>query len=249
MARMQQAHGEFRNNATKLPVPLPSLFLLDHMEDPTLRQHYRVMVDLDQTIFPLLKAMAERPGGEMLRHKQMKTYGDLPGLIEGGMPRMLRMFDEVMSLDAMLHHPPIPGAGASLRALRAHGCELYVKTDRPESFTEATRRYLEFYAVPFDSLVCAPGLDKLAECLEDDIGIVVDDHPDFAVRALQAGLDAFSLHYQYLDEAVVTHGLRTAASWPHLAQLVMDAIECRISAQLSSTRAARGAERAAVSAA
>lgn len=143
-----------------------------------MRQNYRVMVDLDQTILPFLEAMAERPGGERLRHEQMEAYGDLFGLIEGGLHRMHRMFDEVMDLDVMLRHPPIPGAALSLRALRAHGCELYVKADRPERFTESTRRYLELYAaVPFDSLVCAPGLDKLVECQDAGIGIAVPDHP------------------------------------------------------------------------
>jgi len=68
---------------------------------------------------------------------------------------------------------------------------------------------------------------------------------DFVVRALQAGMDAFSLHYPFLDEAVSLHGLRTAESWPLLAQMVMSAIERRISAQMSSTRVADGAERAA----
>jgi hypothetical protein len=192
------------------------------------------MVDMDSILFPILEAMASRPGGEGIRVEDIHTWETLPKLIAGGVPRMLQMFDEVMPFAAMAGFPPPPGAIAGMQALRAHGCELHVKTDRPERFAGDVARYLDHFSVPYDTLLCAPGIDKLALCQEEGIEVLVDDHPALLERAHDAGLDCLSLHYPYLDELVGRQGLKTAHSWLDLAEHVAGAVEGRVERDLAA---------------
>jgi len=208
--------------------------LLDKAGDPAFKEDYQIMVDMDSILFPILAAMASRPGGTRVKAEDIPTWTSLAGLVDGGVPRMLEIFDEVMEWDVMREFPPMPGAAESLATLRAHGCGLHVKTDRKEQFAASAERYLTHFGLPYDTFLCAPGIDKLAICQAEGIGTIVDDHPDLLDRAARAGLDALSLHYPYNVEVAQLHELKTAHSWPDLAMHAAGAVEKRIKQRLRS---------------
>lgn len=205
--------------------------LLEHAGDPALRPCYRVMIDFDSTVFPILDALRRCPGGERVSYEAIQDYAELPALIEGGAERMGAMFAEIMPFAAMREHEPIAGVGPALRTLVALGCELHVKTDRPVEVSRDVARYLRLHRLPFASLDCESGLDKLALCQSEGIGIVVDDHPGFLLRAREAGLDALSLRYRYHDGIAHERGIDLAPSWPVLARRVAAAVERRVLAR------------------
>jgi hypothetical protein len=189
------------------------------------------MIDFDSTVFPILDAIGRRPGGERVSYEAMRDYGELPTLIEGGAERMGEMFAEIMPFLAMREHEPIAGVGHALRTLATLGCELHIKTDRPADVAQDVARYLRLHRLPFSSLDCESGLDKLGLCQQEGIAIVVDDHPGFLLRASQAGLDALSLRYRYHDGIAREPGIDLAPSWPALARRVAAAVERRVLAR------------------
>jgi len=211
--------------------------LLDTAGDPAFDEDRQIMVDMDSILFPILDAMASRSGGGRIKAEDIPTWLSLSGLVDGGVPRMLEIFDEVMEWEVMREFPPMPGAAESLAALRAHGCGLHVKTDRKEQFAASAERYLNHFGLPYDTFLCAPGIDKLAICQEEGIATIIDDHPDLLERAASAGLEALSLHYPYNVEVAARHQLKTAHSWPDLALHTAGAVEKRIKRRLKSLAA------------
>ena len=225
----QRAAGAQRRSELVFCSPL----LLEHKDDPRLRAHYRVMMDLDSTWYPLLEAMATRPGGQRVRYQDCPTWESLADLVDGGVPRMLEMFDEVMSFEVMRNHPPLAGAREAAHTMKAHGMELHVMTQRHPRFADDTRRYLDHFGMPYDSLVCDMEHDKLALCRQRGIAVVVDDHPDLLASAHDQGLDALSLHYPYNAAVIGERRLAHAHSWTDLATHVAAAVARRVRAAVN----------------
>lgn len=212
-------------------------FLLAHKDDPELRDAFKVMVDVDSTWYPLLDVMATREGGARVDIRKIETWSSLSSFVDGGSKRMLEIFGECMDFAVMREHPPFPGAVEAAQLLKAHGAELHVTTHRKAEFADDTARWMEMYGLPYDSLRCDLGFDKLAWCRENGISILVDDHPELLAEAAEAGFEALSLHWPYNASVLALHNLHCASNWNQLGGLVLAAIESRLRRQLAARAA------------
>jgi cbb3-type cytochrome oxidase subunit 3 len=193
---------------------------------------FNVMLDVDSTILPLLEMMATREGGSRIAYADCPEYEMLHTLVDGGVPRMLTMFDECCEYEVMRDFAPFTGAVAMTQALAALGVRFHVKTERSARFAEGTRRYLDEYAIPYVSFRCQRPLDKVGECAAEAIAIAIDDHTQFIAAASAAGLTVMTLGYPYNAAICRQTGAKHARDWLDLAQHVIVAVEEKIVAAI-----------------
>ena len=141
----------------------------------------RIAVDFDSTLWPMLPAMG-------FRYEDCPTWEHLPELC-GGVPAMLARFEEIMSYEHMRLTPFFPGASDALRSLTARGAQLHLLTLRPEKFKGDVIRMLDDHQIDVVDVRCSLDLDKTEHCLEEGIGVLIDDSPDTIAQAAAAGLD------------------------------------------------------------
>ena len=208
--------------------------LCAHAGDPRYFDCYNVMLDFDSTVLPLLHVMATCPGGERLRYEDVPSWDGLPELVDGGLPRMLEMFDEAFAYEKMGKHAPFDGAADTLRSLSACGVRFHVKTERPARFGDDVRRYLSDHHIHYASLRCDQPLDKVAECLAEDIHIAVDDHPRFIATASTAGIAVRTLGYGYNFEACAEQGIEASRDWSELYGELLAAVAARLLVELAT---------------
>jgi hypothetical protein len=146
------------------------------------------MLDFDSTILPLLEIMATLEGGARVSYDDCHTYEGLPALVDGGLPRLLELFDECCEYQNMRKHPPFAGAAAATQALANLGVRFHVKTERYARFADGTRRYLDEHAIPYVSFRCERPLDKIGECRRECIALAIDDHTQFLADAHAQGI-------------------------------------------------------------
>jgi hypothetical protein len=212
---------------------LDSTLMREHAPDPRIQTAFNVMLDFDSTILPLLEVMATREGGAGVSYDVCHTYESLPALVEGGMPRLLEIFDECSRYEIMREHPPFAGAVEAVNVLAGLGVRFHLKTERPADSAEDTRRYLDEYSIPYVSFRCQRPLDKVAECLRENIAIAIDDHTQFIADASSAAITVMTLGYPYNARICHERGCIHARNWEELAPHVVTAVESEIKRELA----------------
>jgi phosphoglycolate phosphatase-like HAD superfamily hydrolase len=207
-------------------------FLVRHTGDHALTSCYNVMLDVDSIIYPLLVAMNSRPGGARVNYDDCMTFFGLADLVDGGKDRMFEMFEECFDYQVMRNHSPFDGASQMTQMLANAGVRFHIKTARPVCYAQGTSRYLQEHGIAHVSFACQEPFDKVSQCLAEDIGIAVDDHPHFMQQATQAGITALSLRWHYNSEAMSEHGLPSATCWQQLGGHIASAVASRIRAAL-----------------
>jgi hypothetical protein len=208
------------------PYPiLTSKLMKAHRYDPSLAHCYDVMLDVDNIVLPILEVMASRAGGQRISYADCPTWDSLADLVDGGLEAMFTLFHECFDYEVMKEFSPFTGASAATNALADLGVRFHVKTARPVGFADGTRRYLDDHAIPYVSFRCASDVDKVAECLAEDIAIAVDDYPHFITTASAAGITVMTLAHPFTDDACQQTGSESAESWLELAEHVIAAVE------------------------
>ena len=196
----------------------------------------QIMLDLDSTVFPLIETIGHHVGRPGFSPHDCETWDSLVEHL-GGVPQLIQVLDEVLVYEKMMSGGVYEGAVEAVHALRDHGVRVHVVTDRPAHVFDDTRRYLLDHDLPFDELVVVPKVDKLAYCTEQQIGVVVDDHPELIRRAHRAGLDVCALRYPYNTPSLDACGLTGARDWREMGGQVFDAVERRVMAPLAQAAA------------
>jgi len=178
-----------------------------HRDDAASATVRQVLCDMDSTLYPLLTAMANHPGGEKVCIEDCHSWEMLEEL-SGGKQQMLELFASAMSLKGMRATGLLPGAAAATRCLQRHQIGVHLLTDRPSERAAETEKFLKEQGVVFSEFRCSSGIDKLEYCRQNDISVIVDDHPALIREASAQGLKALSLAWPYNTEA-----LQGAAGW------------------------------------
>lgn len=217
---------------TRAPRLQRGQLLLAHRDDPRVADDRQVLLDFDSTVFPLLHAIGSENGHEHVTYETMNTYEQLVDDC-GGVKPMLEMFDRVMPFSNMRRYPPFDGVRQFAEELAAANVRVHVVTDRKDHLLGDVARYLNFYGIPYASLTCELGIDKIAWCRDHHVGVLIDDHPQVLQRAASAGMAPVSLRYPYNGAALDEHELPHAEDWQELPGHVIDAIEDQIAATLA----------------
>ena len=214
-----------RRRRTLLIARRPLLFAL--RDDPRFALQRRVALDVDSILYPLLDAMAVLPGGEKVSMRDCKTWEMLVDQC-GGVPEMLKLFNQAMQYEHMRRFSPYPGVAEGLKAWREHGITIDIMTSREPSLAEGTARWLADFEIEYESFTCDLETDKVEHCRQLGIETIVDDHPQTLANAHAAGLEALSLAWPFNGEVARARGLRRAGNWNDLAGDALDAVQSRV---------------------
>lgn len=173
-----------------------------------------VVVDIDQTLFPLLRAMKRVPGGEGVQE-------DCP--VWHGLEAMCtRPLDEVIfsaiqpgvACEVGLY----PGAKETIDLLETEGFSVTLATHRDSSCEDVTREFLEFSGLGHLPLFVGAGVPKTK--LLSLNGILVDDAPHLLQQAYNENQRAVSLLHAYNQETIKNLRLPHASDWNELQEVI-----------------------------
>lgn len=215
------------------PWPIRPL-LWQHRSDPATQHLRQLMLDVDSTIFPLLRIISMLPGGERVEEGKLRTWGELADRL-GGVKPLLAMFDQAMRFENARRVGIYRAARGALAAARRHGVLIHVVTHRPPGAVEDTARFLDHFGVPHDSLLVDLHLDKAPWCVDHRVPLLVDDHPDTIEDAHRLGIIPTALAFHYNDAAATRAGARVADDWVGLGNHILDELEGVMARHLDGT--------------
>lgn len=179
----------------------------------------RVMIDVDGILFPFTRAFSSHLGGEPFEEDDCPAWRSYPRPVAE--PERLAAMAYAHSREAILRFGLYPGALTGVRRLQGHGLEVHVVTRRSHASAAPTAVALAALGLTFDGYAAAPDLDKTAWCLENEVGIVLDDKPSTMREAAGAGLAVRSLRWSYNRELEGVPGIGLASDWAELAEQVI----------------------------
>lgn len=178
----------------------------------------RLLVDIDQTLYPLLLAMSTVPGGERIREEECQTWHSLQMMCD-------RPASEVI-LDAI--QPEIatqiglyPGASQALRDLAESNIDICLATHRDREYRDITERFLSEVGIGDFPLYIDEDLEK--ESLISD-GLLIDDAPHILRDAHAAGLQVTTLPHLYNQEIAERLAIRRGKDWEELGTIAREVL-------------------------
>lgn len=156
----------------------------------------KLAVDIDNTLYPILLALAEIEGGSRVSYDLCYTYEAVAELVDDP-SRIKNMFKEAMLPERSIQIGCFQGAGEVLSELSKAGVEIHVMTKRSEDLRPVTEAWLDALQIPYDHLHLQDPFDKTELCLRLGIQHLIDDEPDTIKAAYQAGIQVYSLAYPY----------------------------------------------------
>lgn len=178
----------------------------------------RIVVDVDGTLYdtkPVFSRQFALRHGITLETEAITEWDFWKGRIS--LPEFLALIGEGLHSEAeILGAPPFPGAAEALSAWRRAGVQIFVASDRAETAGAHTQRWLKRRGLPYDELVCAPALDKVAYALSIGAGLIIDDKPATIRYALVAGLAVATIIHPYNLAEAALPGVTAATAWPGL---------------------------------
>lgn len=113
-------------------------------------------------------------------------------------PEELLAFSKKATINATQQAKFIKGAKKYLTKLRNNGCRLFINTSRGQQnniFNDLDVFYdkLEKFDFKFDKIICG-GTDKVKECLDNKIEIMIDDRISICEKLAQNGIKCIYLN-------------------------------------------------------
>jgi hypothetical protein len=179
----------------------------------------KVLLDFDSTVFPLLDAM-RGAGGTRISYADMPTYESLPERA-GGLQAMLDLFQQVMPFSAMQAYAPFPGCVGWLQRLSEAGAEFLLVTDRPDHLAADVQQYLDHFGIAVTAVHCQSGIDKRTLVREQEIGLVIDDHPTLIGQLAEDGVQTAALQFPYNAQAITNAQSLTGPDWDALGPVLL----------------------------
>ena len=173
-----------------------------------------VVIDIDQTLFPLLRSMQEVPGGEAVR----ESCSDWHGLAD----MCSRPLHEVISLAIQPEQASriglYPYAKETVLLLQEEGFSVSLATHRHEKHRPATELFLE--EMGLHHLPLWVGEDVSKTDLLSERGILVDDAPHLLRQAHQDSRQATSLLHAYNKQTLQDLRFPHASHWQELQKII-----------------------------
>lgn len=170
-----------------------------------------VVVDLDQTLFPLLESMQALPGGERVR-TDCPHWDSLSDLCDRPLSEMIEAaIDTEHALDFGLYS----GARETLQLWKDAGTEVVIATHRHSRYKTVTENFLKATGLLFP-LFIGEEIDKTALLREG--GILIDDAPHVLKQAYRGGFRSATLLHSYNREIVDLYEIPAEPDWYELAR-------------------------------
>lgn len=126
---------------------------------------------------------------------------------------------ERLGHDIHWHSSPLPMAVEALQQLYSEHRLSFI-TARPTLFRDVTIAWLQRYGISYHQIAFTE--NKLQQCMENDVDVLIDDGPHYAVQLADAGIPVILIDQPY-NRSVAHNLVLRAASWPevqeHLARI------------------------------
>ena len=172
----------------------------------------RIALDIDSTLhhyWDLLQRVARERYGVELPYEQQRDWG-ITALERDA---LVHCVEETHSDDNIEAGVPYPGAVETVTAWHEAGHWIHVTSHRRSSASPATARWLEAIGLPYHDLHCS--FDKVARCVELEIGVLVDDSPVNIVRARERDIVAATIAHPW-NEDLAEDGVIVGEDWYEL---------------------------------
>jgi phosphoglycolate phosphatase-like HAD superfamily hydrolase len=173
----------------------------------------RIALDIDSTLhhyWDLLAGLSESRYGVELPYAEQRGWG-----IERLAPEQLKaLVEETHSEANILAAEPYPDAVETVRDWHAAGHWIHITSHRAVATCEATARWLDKIAMPYDDLHCS--YDKVTRCVELAVDVLVDDSPVNLAHAREQGILGATIVHPWNAELVGTDGVVGGRDWREL---------------------------------
>jgi len=174
----------------------------------------RIAIDIDSTLhhyWDRLSDAALRRFGIDLPYEEQLDWG-----ITRLRPDQLKLcIEETHGTEAILAGRPYPDAVETVTRWRADGHFIHITSHRDPLAHDATARWLERIAVPYDDLHCSA--DKVGRCIELGIELLIDDSPHNLLGALEHGIVVATIAHPWNRDLCEEEDIICAEDWRGLA--------------------------------
>lgn len=158
---------------------------------------FRVMVDIDDTLYPAedlwARIFREHYGTELGPIRRWDFWQDY---LEPDVFSHL-VSTHFHSAEAIRTNLPFSGSGAALRAWKRAGVEIHVVSDRAPVTARSTRAWLRRNEIPFDVTVFRSPIDKVAYAVAAKINLAIDDKPTTIEGCVAAGIPIATIAHRF----------------------------------------------------
>jgi hypothetical protein len=167
------------------------------------------VVDLDQTLFPLLRSMQGLEGGERIT-LECPTWESLDSFCDRPIEELI---SEAIKPERAIEIGIYPGAREVLHRLHDSGKEILIATHRSREHRRATEDFLYAVDLPYPLQI---GHDLQKTSYLRDGGTLIDDAPHLLWDAHQSGFRVATLLHSYNSAIVRQLQIPAEERWPLL---------------------------------
>jgi uncharacterized protein len=187
----------------------------------------RIAIDIDSTLhhyWDLLDRIAQARYGITLPYAEQDTWG----ITKLERDQLVECIRESHSEENILGAEPYPGAVETVRAWSDAGYWIHITSHRATATYDATARWLDAIALPYDDLHCS--YDKVSRCVELEIDVLIDDSPVNLTQAAERGILGATLIHPWNAELVDGERIVGADDWSRLRDVLEPALASRAAA-------------------
>lgn len=174
-----------------------------------------LVVDIDQTLYPLLRAISTLPGGEEVDESNCLTWDSLEGMCRRPAQELIA---EAIHPDVAAGIGLYPGARNALLSFADQNIEIALATHRSREYKNFTSTFLHEAGLGDFPLYIGEDLEKESFLFAD--GLLVDDAPHVLESAWQKGVGVTSLEHPYNKEVAQRLGFSRGRDWDNLLQII-----------------------------
>lgn len=172
-----------------------------------------IVIDLDQTLFPLLRSMRSVPGGERV-HENCGTWDGLEDLCDRPLHNVIR---DAIQPERALRVGLYSGAIEALFGWQEAGKEIAIATHRDRSHRPETEEFLQEVGLGDFPLWVDADLQK-TDLLYPG-GVFIDDAPHLLEEAYTSGVRVASLRHSYNRDILERYSI-PSGSWEDIYSLL-----------------------------
>lgn len=154
-----------------------------------------IAIDIDQTIFPSfesLNLLPERKNCQLLVEDctEYSKFGEQIG--DGA----LEVFRRSFQFEHAKQIKPFQGVYETLQFLHKNNITITFLTHRNKIVFEETYQWIKHHNINYGQIICHPH-NKIDWCLENNVSLLIDDHPDCIEDGLKRNFPVISLKWPY----------------------------------------------------
>lgn len=174
-----------------------------------------LLIDIDQTIFPLFQAIQKLPGGENVFEEDCVAWESLAEMCQRPVDEMI---DEAIQPEIATSVGLYPGASEVILDLANENIDIALATHRDRKYESATKEFLAHQGLDGLPLYIDSDLEKIGLLFSN--GLLVDDAPDTMEAAYLKGAAVTALEHRYNDEVANLYGIPRGKDWNQLEVII-----------------------------